>query len=141
VSCALDAEPAAVPVARGALDRLLVDLVINARDAMPAGGELAITTTNEWRPRQRDRTASLPLVEYVVVRVTDTGVGMSGDMKARIYEPFFTAKAPGRGAGIGLQTVHGIVDQAGGRIDVISAPGSGTTFRVLLPVLAAPPAG
>jgi two-component system, cell cycle sensor histidine kinase and response regulator CckA len=134
VSYALDAAPARVPVARSALDQILINLVVNARDAMPAGGELTVTTTNEWRPRLTDRTASLPLVEYVVIRVTDTGIGMSEDVKARIFEPFFTTKAPGRGTGIGLQTVFSIVNQAGGRIDVISAPGAGTTFRVLLPV-------
>jgi two-component system cell cycle sensor histidine kinase/response regulator CckA len=134
VSYALDAAPSSVPVARSALDQILINLVVNARDAMPAGGELTVTTTNEWRPRLTDRTASLPLVEYVVIRVTDTGIGMSDDVKARIFEPFFTTKAPGRGTGIGLQTVHSIVAQAGGRIDVISALGAGTTFRVLLPV-------
>ena len=71
-----------------------------------------------------------------MVRITDTGIGMAEEVKARIFEPFFTTKAPGRGTGIGLQTVHSIVTQAGGRVDVISAPGSGTTFRVLLPVQA-----
>ena len=78
----------------------------------------------------------MPLVEYVVIRITDTGIGMNDEVKARIFEPFFTTKAPGRGTGIGLQTVHSLVTQAGGRIDVISAPGAGTTFRVLLPVAA-----
>jgi PAS domain S-box-containing protein len=136
VSYALEASPSAVSVGRSALDQVLINLAVNARDAMPAGGELSITTSNEWRPRQGDVTAALPLVEYVVVRITDTGIGMGEEVKARIFEPFFTTKAPGRGTGIGLQTVHGIVTQAGGRIDVISAPGSGTTFRVLLPVQA-----
>jgi len=107
---------------------------------MPAGGELTVTTSNEWRPRQGDHAGAFPLAEFVVVRLTDTGVGMADDVKARIFEPFFTTKAPGRGTGIGLQTVHGIVTQAGGRIDVISAPGAGTTFRVLLPVHPAAPA-
>ena len=139
VSYALDASTSNVPVTRSALDQVLINLAVNARDAMPAGGELTVTTSNEWRPCQGDGTAALPLVEHVVIRITDTGVGMAEDVKARIFEPFFTTKAPGRGTGIGLQTVHGIVTQAGGRIDVISAPGSGTTFRVLLPVLAAAP--
>jgi PAS domain S-box-containing protein len=134
VSYSLDASPSRVSLARHALDQVLINLVVNARDAMPAGGDLTVTTTNEWRPRQSDRTASLPLIEYVVIRVIDTGIGMSDDVKARIFEPFFTTKAPGRGTGIGLQTVHNLVQQAGGRIDVISAPGAGTTFRVLLPV-------
>jgi two-component system, cell cycle sensor histidine kinase and response regulator CckA len=134
VSYALEASSSAVPVGRSALDQVLINLVVNARDAMPAGGELTVTTSNEWRPRQGDVAAALPLAEYVVIRITDTGIGMAEEVKARIFEPFFTTKAPGRGTGIGLQTVHGIVTQAGGRIDVISAPGSGTTFRVLLPV-------
>jgi len=139
VSYALEASPASVPVGRSALDQVLINLVVNARDAMPAGGELTVTTSNEWRPRQSDLTGAFPLAEFVVLRITDTGVGMNDDVKARIFEPFFTTKAPGRGTGIGLQTVHGIVKQAGGRIDVISAPGSGTTFRVLLPVYPAAP--
>ena len=138
VSYALDASPASVPVGSSALDQILINLVVNARDAMPAGGELTVTTTNEWRPRQTDRPASMPLAEYVVIRITDTGIGMNDEVKARIFEPFFTTKAPGRGTGIGLQTVHSLVTHAGGRIDVISAPGAGTTFRVLLPVATAP---
>ena len=138
VSYALEAAPATVRVARSALDQVLINLAVNARDAMPAGGELTVTTSNEWRPRGGDHAATCPLAEFVVIRITDTGVGMAEGTKARIFEPFFTTKAPGRGTGIGLQTVHGIVTQAGGRIDVISAPGAGTTFRVLLPVY--PPA-
>jgi PAS domain S-box-containing protein len=134
VTYALDAGAARVAVGRSALDQVLINLVVNARDAMPGGGELSVTTTNEWRRRQNDHASELPLVEHLVIRVTDTGIGMSDDVKARIFEPFFTTKAPGRGTGIGLQTVHGIVTQAGGRIDVISAPGTGTTFRVLLPL-------
>jgi len=139
VSYALEASPANVPLTRSALDQVLINLVVNARDAMPAGGKLTVTTSNEWRPRHIDVAATLPLADHVVIRITDTGVGMAEDVKSRIFEPFFTTKAPGRGTGIGLQTVHGIVTQAGGRIDVISAPGSGTTFRVLLPVQAAVP--
>ena len=133
VSYALDAVPSQVPIVRSALDQVLINLVVNASDAMPSGGELLVTTTNEWRPRQNDRTAVLPLIEYVVIRVTDTGVGMTDEVRARIFEPFFTTKPLGRGTGIGLQTVYNTVTQAGGRIDVISAPGAGTTFRVLLP--------
>jgi len=140
VSYALEASHCSVQVTRSALDQVLINLAVNARDAMPAGGELTVTTSNEWRPRQGDHAAAFPLAEFVVVRLTDTGVGMADDVKARIFEPFFTTKAPGRGTGIGLQTVHGIVTQAGGRIDVISAPGAGTTFRVLLPVYPETPA-
>ena len=139
VSYALEASPAHVPVGRSALEQVLINLVVNARDAMPAGGTLTVTTSNEWRPRHGDSSAASPLAECVVIRITDTGAGMSEDVRSRIVEPFFTAKAPGRGTGIGLQTVHGIVTPAGGRVDVISAPGSGTTFRVLLPVHPAVP--
>jgi PAS domain S-box-containing protein len=132
VNYALDAQASTVPLGRSALEQILINLAVNARDAMPAGGELSVTTTNEWRAR--GAAGAMGLTEYLVLRVTDTGVGMTDDVKSRIFEPFFTTKAPGRGTGIGLQTVFRLSQQAGGRIDVISAPGRGTTFRVLLPV-------
>jgi signal transduction histidine kinase len=134
ISYALEALAGQVPVSRTAFVQVVINLVINARDAMPAGGELTVSTANEWRPRQGDPSASLPLAEFVVIRITDSGPGMREDHRSRIFEPFFTRRAFGRGAGIGLQTVHGIVKQAGGRLDVISALDAGTTYRVLLPV-------
>jgi PAS domain S-box-containing protein len=93
VAYALDASAAHVAVRRSALDQVLINLVVNARDAMPAGGELTVTTSNEWRPLHEDFSAAFPLAEFVVIRVTDTGVGMSEDIKSRIFEPFFTTKA------------------------------------------------
>jgi two-component system cell cycle sensor histidine kinase/response regulator CckA len=134
VSYALEASAGRVPVSRGAFDQVLINLVVNARDAMPAGGQLTVSTSNEWRPRRRDRAGALPLVEFVVIRITDTGVGLGEDHTSRLLEPFFTRRVFGRSAGIGLRTAQSIATQAGGRIDVISAPDSGTTYRVLLPV-------
>ncbi|MGE0812944.1 MAG: nitrogen regulation protein NR(II) [Vicinamibacterales bacterium] len=130
VSYSLDAVRGGVSLSRSALDQVLINLVVNARDAMPAGGNLIVTTATEWWPA----AAVGPTVEYLVLSIADTGIGMTDDVKARAFEPFFTTKGAGRGSGIGLQTVHRMVTKAGGRINVISAPGLGTLVRVLLPV-------
>ena len=108
----------------GQLEQVLVNLAVNARDAMPDGGTLTIATS---------RAAG----ESVLVTVADTGGGMTPEVAARIFEPFFTTKEQGKGTGLGLSTVYGIVTQAGGRIQVDSKPGTGTTFEVYLPVTAA----
>ena len=102
------------------LEQALLNLVVNANDAMPHGGRLTVRTSS----REDD---------HAVIEVRDNGVGIEERIRARIFEPFFTTKAPGQGTGLGLATVYGIVEQAGGRIEVISAPGKGSTFRMIFP--------
>jgi PAS domain S-box-containing protein len=123
---------AAVKIDPGQLEQVFMNLAVNARDAMPEGGTLSITTERvELAEPTRTPTAELPAGEYVRISVADTGVGMTEDLQSRIFEPFFTTKGPGKGTGLGLATVEGIVRQAGGIIRVESAPGRGTTFHIL----------
>jgi two-component system, cell cycle sensor histidine kinase and response regulator CckA len=120
------------------IDQVIVNLAVNARDAMPDGGVLTITTRNVtisdtlYGMRRR-----IPLGEYALLEVSDTGVGMSAAVQARLFEPFFTTKGPGKGTGLGLATVYGVVKQSAGYVIVESAPGHGTAFRVYLPAVAA----
>ena len=116
------------------LEQVVMNLAVNARDAMPFGGTLTITTScvTAWSARPAP-DATVPDGEWVLLAVTDTGVGMDDAVLSRIYEPFFTTKAPGRGSGLGLSTVYGIVTQSGGHVHVASRPGEGTAFRVYLP--------
>jgi len=113
-------EPLPLHGDRGQLEQVLVNLVVNASDAMPEGGEVTI------------RSGRMSAVE-VWVEVSDTGVGIPAEVRGRIFEPFFTTKAAERGTGLGLAVVHGIVTQHGGRMEVTSEPGAGSTFRVVLP--------
>ena len=125
VHLALQPEPAVVTADPGMLDQVLLNLAVNARDAMIGGGHLMLeTSTMEGNPA------------YVCLRVSDTGSGIDPEHLPHIFEPFFTTKDVGKGTGLGLATTYGIVQQHGGRIEVDSEPGRGTTFRVLLP---APP--
>lgn len=125
-----------VPVHPARLERVLLNLVLNARDAMPDGGEIRIRI-HEKHLADGDG-ASGP---YVVLEVTDRGVGMDEETRDRLFEPFFTTKPATRGSGLGLAIVYGIVDQAGGFLHVDTAPGEGTTMCVYLPRLADRPAG
>jgi PAS domain S-box-containing protein len=121
---------ASVKVERGSLEVALLNLAINARDAMPGGGHLRFETRNVDVVA---RGARLPIGRYVCIAVSDTGHGIDGATRAHIFEPFFTTKEPGKGTGLGLAMVHAFVQQSGGEIDVVSEPGNGTTFELYLP--------
>ena len=122
------------------LHQLILNLVTNARDAMREGGTLTITSRHARLEHAKLTTLpALPSGAYTVLTVEDTGHGMNSDTQQRIFEPFFTTKDPDRGTGLGLAAVYGIVRSHGGGIEVISTPGSGTTFQVFLPLPTAKP--
>jgi two-component system, cell cycle sensor histidine kinase and response regulator CckA len=128
-----------VKVDPGQFEQILINLAINARDAMPNGGELFISTSNVDLDEEYCAThVEIQPGSYVMLEVRDTGYGMSGEVKTHLFEPFFTTKPKGRGTGLGLATIYGAVKQANGSIEVDSEEGEGAIFRIYLPRLAAP---
>ena len=130
----LDPDTGAVKVDAGQMEQVIVNLAVNARDAMPDGGRLLIESRNvDFAAASSDREMVYPAGPHIMLSVSDNGTGMDAATQARLFEPFFTTKAPGKGTGLGLATVYGIVKQSGGEISVYSEPGSGTSFKMFFP--------
>jgi CheY-like chemotaxis protein len=137
ISCTtqLEAGLSNVRADRAQLEQVIINLCVNAKDAMPHGGKLTIATRSFRIGASEAELIGVHPAEYVELAVTDNGTGMDEATRARIFEPFFTTKAVGHGTGLGLATVYGIITQSGGSITVESTPGAGSCFRVLLPAI------
>jgi len=130
------ASPAWIKADPGQVQQVIMNLAVNARDAMPGGGTLTIGTGHADRSGSVHEVGGRPTDSYVALTVADTGAGIDDTTRARLYEPFFTTKEPGKGTGLGLSTVYGIVEQSGGFITLESEVGTGTTFTVCFPAVA-----
>ena len=134
LSARLSPALAQVTADAGQMQQILMNLLVNARDAMPQGGQISIETANVFGDEEFLRQhPGFEAGDYVCLGVTDNGSGMSDEVKRHLFEPFFTTKEPGKGTGLGLATVYGIVHQNGGNIEVTSETGKGTTFRIYFP--------
>lgn len=123
---------------RGQLEQVLLNLCLNSRDAMPEGGEFVVSTgTVRWEEERIEDQAAMPAGEYVLLTVADNGCGMDEATRKRVFEPYFTTKAPGKGTGLGLSMVYGIVKQNRGFVFLDSRPGEGTTLRIYFPAVKA----
>jgi PAS domain S-box-containing protein len=134
----LDSELRPVKADLGQMEQVIMNLAVNARDAMPDGGDLTLETRNvEVSPEEAARLPGFRPGSYVMLAVSDTGSGMDEKTKLRVFEPFFTTKPAGQGTGLGLSMVYGIVKQSDGYTDIISGPGEGTSVKIFLPPVAA----
>lgn len=131
----LDPALARIKADQGQIEQVVMNLAVNARDAMPQGGQLMLETSNVYLDEDFVRRYPYPVLtgDYVLFTVTDTGIGMDAVTRARVFEPFFTTKDKGKGTGLGLSMVYGVVKQSGGYIEVLSEPGAGAMFKIFLP--------
>ncbi len=134
-------DPWPVRADAGQLENALMNLVLNSRDAMPGGGRIRIVTRNAPWPALAPRLGTeLAVGDYVTIEVADSGCGIGPEVRARVFEPFYTTKGPGAGTGLGLSMVYGFIKQSGGHVELDSTPGVGTTLRLYLPCAAGAPA-